>query len=247
MKLHYYFTDEPVRLDDAMAKFLVTARSFASELEREKISQRTREHLTTKARRGLNAGGRCYGCDNVDVMNGERRSHVDYKVNADQAEIVCEIFTSFAAGNGLRSIAKSLNERGVPSPRADRPRNKTWAPSCIREMLTRERYRGAVIWGKTAKRYKGGTKVRVICDASDWTRTQAPHLRVVDEELWLTWRPAWRRTRSWADAQPARLVRLRGSSCPGVGQPANEVLAAGERASRTGVERGPASCPVSPD
>jgi DNA invertase Pin-like site-specific DNA recombinase len=69
--LYYYFTDERVFLNDATAKFMVSARNFAAELEREKISQRTREHLLTKARRGLNAGGKCYGYDNVEVMNGE--------------------------------------------------------------------------------------------------------------------------------------------------------------------------------
>jgi len=39
---------------------MMALRNFSSELEREKISQRTREHLMTKARRGLNTGGRSY-------------------------------------------------------------------------------------------------------------------------------------------------------------------------------------------
>jgi DNA invertase Pin-like site-specific DNA recombinase len=50
-ELYYYFTDERVTLDGAVDKFMVAARNFATELEREKISQRTREHLMVKARR----------------------------------------------------------------------------------------------------------------------------------------------------------------------------------------------------
>jgi site-specific DNA recombinase len=57
VRLYYHYTDEEVRLDNAVAKFLVTARNFASELEREKISQRTHEHLRSKARAGFVAGG----------------------------------------------------------------------------------------------------------------------------------------------------------------------------------------------
>ena len=73
VRLFYYFTDEGVRLDGAVEKFLVAARAFASELEREKTFQRTHEHLMTKARRGLNVGGRVYGYDNVEIMEGDRR------------------------------------------------------------------------------------------------------------------------------------------------------------------------------
>ncbi len=43
-------------------------------MEREKISQRVHEHLLTKARRGLTVRGRVFGYDNVDVMEGDRRS-----------------------------------------------------------------------------------------------------------------------------------------------------------------------------
>jgi DNA invertase Pin-like site-specific DNA recombinase len=51
VQLFYYFSGEKVVLDDATARFMVAARNFASELEREKISTRTREHLMVKARR----------------------------------------------------------------------------------------------------------------------------------------------------------------------------------------------------
>ena len=60
VKLIYYYEDKEITLDGAVDKFMIAARSFASELEREKTSQRTHEHLLTKARRGLVVGGRVY-------------------------------------------------------------------------------------------------------------------------------------------------------------------------------------------
>jgi site-specific DNA recombinase len=55
---------ERVRLDDATAKFMIAAKTFAAELEREKISSRTHEHSLTKARCGLNVDELVFGYDN---------------------------------------------------------------------------------------------------------------------------------------------------------------------------------------
>src|SRR5208283_2521909 len=79
VRVFYYSTGEEVSFDDPTAKIVVAVRSYASELERLKTSQRVYEHLELKARKGLNVGGRCFGYDNVEIMAGERRDHVDYK------------------------------------------------------------------------------------------------------------------------------------------------------------------------
>ncbi len=182
-RLFYFFTGEEVRLEGAVDKFMVAARSFASELEREKTSQRTHEHLQTKARRGLNVGGRCFGYDNVEVLDGDKRAHVTYAVNQAQAKIVVEIFTRYANGEGLRTIAKDLNARAVPSPTVGRRGSGSWSYATIREMVRRERYTGRLVWGKVEKAYKGGTKVRLDRPSGEWTSVELPELRIVDEAL----------------------------------------------------------------
>ena len=180
VRLFYYYTGEEVRLDSAVDKFVVSAKNFASELEREKISQRTHEHLLTKARRGLNVGGRCYGYDNVRTDDGT----VEYRIDEQQAQVVRGIYERYAAGDGLRAIVKDLNDRGVPAPTAGKRGTRSWSHSCISSMLQRERYRGVVVWNKTEKRYRGGTKVRVRRPECEWIRVEAPELRVIDEALW---------------------------------------------------------------
>ena len=102
--VYFYYTGEKVSLDDATAKFMVAARSFGAELEREKIPQRTHEHLLVKARKGLNVGGRVYGYNNIEVMDGEVRKHVEYAINEEQAAIVRE---SSPATREVRASAPS--------------------------------------------------------------------------------------------------------------------------------------------
>jgi hypothetical protein len=171
--------EEEVTLEGAVDKFLIAARSFAAELEREKTAQRTHEHLLTKARRGLNVGGRVYGYDNVEVKEGDRRVRVEYKINEAQAAVVREIFTRYAAGEGLRGIAKDLNLRGIPSRRAGQRGQSSWSHANIHPMLRRDRYRGVLVWGRVEKTYRGGTKVRVARPEREWTTVDAPSLRIV--------------------------------------------------------------------
>jgi site-specific DNA recombinase len=184
VRVLYYATGEEVTFDDPTSKVIVAVRSFASELERLKTSQRTFEHLETKARKGLNVGGRCYGFDNVEVQQGDRRLYVDYKVNAAEAKVIVGIYEQYIAGSGLRTIVKDLNERRIPSPKAGKRGRGFWSVGAVWEMLRRERYRGKLIWGQREKAYRSGTKVRLVRAEEKRTLAQRPDLRIISEELW---------------------------------------------------------------
>jgi site-specific DNA recombinase len=120
----------------------------------------------------------------VPTFEAGRRVSVAYAINAEQAAIVREVFERCAKGEGYRTIAKELNRRGVAAPRAGRRGSGSWAPTMIREMLIRERYVGVLVWGKAAKAYRGGTKVRLVGAAEDLVRVERPELRIVSPELW---------------------------------------------------------------
>lgn len=175
----HYSTGEVVRADDSTSRLVVAVKNFSAELEREKVSSRTRERLERNARGGLVAGGSVYGYENVPVQGGKT-----WRILEDEADVVREIFRRYAAGEGLRTIAKDLNSRRVPAPRAGKRGTGSWSYSSIREMLRRERYRGTLVWGRHAKAYRGGTKVRLPRPESDWITIEVPELRIVPEELW---------------------------------------------------------------
>jgi site-specific DNA recombinase len=184
VRLFCYFEDREITLEGATDKIMMALRGYAAELEREKIAGRTREHLMTKARRGLNTGGRCYGYDNVPIVEGGRRVGVDYKINDAEAVIVREIFERYAAGEGYRTIAKALNARGLPPPRAGRRGSGSWSSSALREIVLRERYTGRLTWGRVGKAYRGGTKVRLTRAPADHVTVERPELAIVSSELW---------------------------------------------------------------
>lgn len=181
-RLFYYSSGEEVQLETAVDKFMIAARSFASELEREKIASRTREHLQNRARRGYNVGGRCFGYDNMRGADAWR--HVEYRINESEAGIVRSVFERYAGGVGVRTVAQALNDERAPPPRAGKRGTGSWAPSQIWCMLRNERYRGRIVWGREGKAYKGGTKIRVAHPESRWVTIDVEELRIIDEELW---------------------------------------------------------------
>jgi site-specific DNA recombinase len=180
----YYISDKQVRLTDWRDKIMFAVESGTAEGERDGISSRTFEALMVRARAGFNAGGACYGYDNVPILEGSVKKRTEYGINEKQAQVVLGFFRLRAEGAGLRAIAKDLNERGVPSPRAGKRGTGSWSPTVIRCMLINERYKGVLVYGKVRKGYRKGTKVRERRPDAEVTRVEAPHLRIVPDELW---------------------------------------------------------------
>ena len=59
-----------IRLDTPTDKLLISVANFAGELERDKASERTRDALAAKARRGYVTGGTVFGYRNVELIEG---------------------------------------------------------------------------------------------------------------------------------------------------------------------------------
>lgn len=110
----FYVEDRERTLDSPTDKIMLSLTAFADELEREKARQRTYDAMFRKVRAGQVTGGRVFGYDNVDVLDAEgRRRHVERRINEPEAAVVRRIFDLCAAGQGLRSIAKALNDDRV--------------------------------------------------------------------------------------------------------------------------------------
>jgi hypothetical protein len=180
-----YLEARELLIESATDKFLLGAVTFAADLEREKARQRTYDAMQRKARAGYCCGGRLFGFDNVDVLdkNG-KRSHVERTINEPEAAVIRRIFEMAAAGYGAKAIAKRLNAEGIQSPRAQRGRSQSWAPSSVHAVLRRETYRGVTIYNRTKKRDKWGVKKQTMRPESEWFTIPTPTLQVVSDELW---------------------------------------------------------------
>jgi DNA invertase Pin-like site-specific DNA recombinase len=106
VRVSCYLTDTERTLDSATDKFMLSALTFAGELEREKGKQRTYDAMRRKAERGHVAGGIVYGYDNVRVGD-----HIECQVNPAEAEVIRRIFHLTADDYGLIRIAKILTAR----------------------------------------------------------------------------------------------------------------------------------------
>ena len=185
VRVFFYLEDRERTLETPTDKILLSLTTFADELEREKARQRTYDALERKARAGHVTGGACFGYRNVEVIGADgRRSHVTQEVDSAEAVVVRQVFELCANGLGQKAIAKHLNAEGARAPRAQQGRPRAWAPSSVREVLYRERYRGVIVWNRTRKRDRWGQSRRTNRAEADWVRVEAPALEIVDEGLW---------------------------------------------------------------
>jgi DNA invertase Pin-like site-specific DNA recombinase len=185
VRVFSYLEDREVQLGTMGDNTMMFLRAeFAAE-ERRKGAQRTTDAMVRKARAGHVTGGRLFGYDNVDVASiGGKRSHVERRINETEAAVIRRIFALSVEGYGVKAIAKILNADGAPSPRAQRGRSQTWAPTSVRAVLFRDTYRGIIIWNRTKKRDKWGVHKQQARPAVDWLTIPAPSLRIVEENTW---------------------------------------------------------------
>ena len=187
-----------------MEKVMSAVQAGADEAHREQTAARMREAHGRLARNGYVTGGRLFGYRNVDKFNGvdqhgrPLRSHVEREIEPTEAAVVLRIFEMYASGLGLKRIAKQLTAERAPSPKysrhvngepgedlvADLPAVEGWAPTTVGGVLTREVYRGVIVWNRARKRNDWGKVDVQSRPESEWVRTPAEHLRIVPEELW---------------------------------------------------------------
>jgi site-specific DNA recombinase len=186
VRIFYYLDDRERTLDSATEKVLLSLAGFASEMERERGQQRTHDALLRLARGGYVTGGKVYGYDNVRTSTpgtggGAHRPPARRVINPAQGVVVRRMFQWSAEGWGITRIAKQLNREGISPPRGG---EHGWAPTAIREMLHNELYRGRVLWNRTKKAHRRGTKTQDTRPPEDLVVVELPECRIVSDELW---------------------------------------------------------------
>jgi site-specific DNA recombinase len=148
------------------------------------LAKSTHRGLTGQALAGHRAGGKPYGYRCVAAGDDGRTLEIDQ----EQARWVVFIFEQYANGLSCRQIANELNSRRVPSPRGG-----AWSMSAINGdlkrgigMLCNSVYIGKWIWNRSEwiKNPRTGRRKRVERPEKDWTITDHPELRIIDQGLW---------------------------------------------------------------
>ena len=140
--------------DTAIGRFILAARAFMAEVEREKIAERTSRGRVQRASEGRYVGSLPYGY----VRDG-----VTLAPHPEQAEVVRRVFDLYLRNTGARAIAQTLNAEHVPTMTG-----KPWYSQTIRGILRRETYTGVLLYG--AIRVEGA--VPEIIDRATFDRVQ---------------------------------------------------------------------------
>ncbi len=153
------------------------------------LAAKTHRGIRGRVEEGKSGGGLCFGY-NVIKQHDARGDPIrgDREINEAEANVVRRIFREFAAGIGPRTIARTLNEEGVPGPAG-----KLWSDTTIRGHVKRgtglvnnELYIGRLIWNRLRyiKDPSTGKRVSRLNPESEWIIKDVPELRIVDDELW---------------------------------------------------------------
>jgi site-specific DNA recombinase len=153
------------------------------------LAAETHRGIRGRVEKGKSGGGLCYGYDvgkhtdaEGEPIRGERT------VNEAQAEIVRRVFRAFAAGISPRTIARHLNEEGIPGPDG-----ALWTDSTLRGhaargtgLINNALYIGKLVWNRLryVKDPATGKRVSRLNPRDKWITTEVPELRIVDDELW---------------------------------------------------------------
>ena len=178
----------------AIDKIMSNVQGFADEAHREATSERVHEAHARLHKAGHCVGGRIFGYKNRTIYKGEDahgrplKTHVERVIDPDEAAVVRRIFELYDSGYGLKRIAKMLTDEGSASVKYRRndglEKVEGWATSTVRAALRREMYHGAVVWNKTRKKNDYGKLDVTDRPESEWIRTPAESLRIIDEDLW---------------------------------------------------------------
>ncbi|WP_051337442.1 recombinase family protein [Leisingera daeponensis] len=158
-------------------------------LQLKDIAMKTHRGLKGRALEGKSAGGKAYGyrmkpqlTASGEVIRGEREIH------PEEADIVRRIFRDYARGLSPKKIAEALHKERVPAPSG-----RHWGASTIHGnrqrgtgILNNELYIGRQVWNRLRymKDPQTGKRISRLNPESEWTITDVPQLRIVEQDLW---------------------------------------------------------------
>jgi site-specific DNA recombinase len=138
-----------------------------AEFERERIRERVFENMYHAANQGKWMTQSPYGYNLVDK---------ELTINESEAKVVRRVFDLYLhQGWGFYSIAKQLNEDGIPSKQ-----KKEWSIRSIKLMLTNPVYKGTLVWNRIDR----SKKKQVEKDDTEWVVLDHALPVIIDVDTW---------------------------------------------------------------
>ena len=169
------------------ARMTFSMKAMMADWFLEDLRDKTLRGLQGQANRGFSTGGLPFGYRSEPVGDPKKPDGFRVFLDDEAAATLLRIFEMYRDGCSYRIIAKTLNEDGVPPPRAKtKHRRKGWIASSIREMLSNTAYIGQWSYQKREWRKVPGTNRRLSKARPDGEvlKFERPELRIVPTPLW---------------------------------------------------------------
>ena len=174
MGIGIYFEKENINTLDMDSEMLITMLGAFAQAESESISR----NVAWGKRKAIQAGkvfvnfNRLYGYYLKDDGTPG--------INTEQAEAVKFMFTRYMAGDTTRTIARKLDEAGIPTPSG----KTAWEAATIKAILKNEKYCGDVLAQKTFKDSVIGGKIQKNTGQLPQVLVQNNHPAIISRELY---------------------------------------------------------------
>ncbi|MFG0243810.1 MAG: recombinase family protein [Phycisphaerales bacterium JB054] len=156
--------------------FMFGIQTLVDRAESNRIKERMGRGRREKARKGLkNCGASPYGYTNPPAKDPKRGK---LQIVEDEALVVRRVFNLSADGNSDLRIAKTLNDRGIPSPRGGQ-----WGKTTIRRMLDNPAYIGTLASG-VWQRVPGTSGFVRDYENPNAEVVENAHEPIIDRETW---------------------------------------------------------------
>ena len=176
--------------DGEVSEITATFRGLMDAQFRKDLGAKVKRGQRGTLTQGRSPGGKAYGyrlankiMPDGQIVRGLR------EVDDEQADVVRRIFREYASGRSPRAIANALNADGIPGPRGGAWNASTLNGDRQRKngLLQNRLYIGKIVHERTGKITDPRTRKTLIRpNATDsWQEADAPHLRIIDDDLWL--------------------------------------------------------------
>ena len=172
-------------------------KGLMNEIFIDDLRERVHRGLSGVAMKHYWTGGRAFGYRLTPILDPAEKdqygqpARIATKLEIDpaQAEVVREIFSSYADGMSCLAIARELNNRAVPHPglawKKKKRRCPGWMGSAIRVIIRNPLYTGFVRWNASQFVRNPDTEkvTRRARPKSEWITHQDEDVRIISDEL----------------------------------------------------------------
>lgn len=184
------YVAQQIDSDSEQAETLVAVHGMVDSLYLKEAAKKIKRGLAGQHGRGFATGAITFGYRSIPVPDPSGKVDADgrpvllgkrVELHPSQAPVVLQIFEWYASGTGVETIVTRLNRAAMPGPRGRR-----WLAGTVRTVLSNEKYRGLLIWGKQSVDRRPGTRQRVLrtLPRDQWHVQEQPDLRIVSDDLW---------------------------------------------------------------